>query len=115
MTRKRVAVDFDGTITQGEVAFWDGEEPEPNQEVIDWVNEQYFAGHSVFIWTARDESRRPQTERWLKEWGVYYHALVMDKLSADMYVDDKAFTPEGALTAEVEPKPFLKEEVANAE
>lgn len=92
----RVAVDFDGTITESNVAFWDGEQPEPDKEMIEWINQRYFAGDTVLIWTARDEGKRAQTERWLQEWGVRYHALVMDKVSADVYVDDKAARPNEA-------------------
>lgn len=92
----RIAVDFDNTLTTGNVAYWDGEEPEPDEDMIDWVNQRYFEGATVIVWTARHEGVRARTERWLREWGLHYHALVMDKLSADVYVDDKAALPDAA-------------------
>lgn len=90
----RYAFDFDNTITEDDVRYWDGEQPEPDEDVINEINNVYFDGHTVLIWTARPEERRAQTQRWLDEWGVRHHALVMDKLSADTYVDDKAVHPE---------------------
>lgn len=93
MTR-RIAVDFDNTLTQENVEYWNDEQPEPDETVIAWVNQRYFDGDTILIWTARPESVRPQTQRWLDEWDVRHHALVMDKLSADVMVDDKAKHPE---------------------
>ena len=43
----------------------------------------------IVIYTARSSSIRKQTEQELLEKGIKYHALVMDKLRADVYIDDK--------------------------
>jgi hypothetical protein len=43
----------------------------------------------IVIYTARSNSIRDQTLTELKEKGIKYHALVMDKLRADIYIDDK--------------------------
>ena len=87
--RHRIAVDIDGTITDGHSRWWDGNWGEPHEQAIDWVNQQYINGHTIMLHTARPESVRAGTEAWLADHGVRYHTLVMDKLSADMYVDNR--------------------------
>lgn len=69
-----VAVDFDGTAS---------ENPE---EVNELYNKKDYL---VIIHTARPNSIRKQTEKELQDLGIQYHALVMDKLLADIYVDDR--------------------------
>lgn len=81
-----VAIDIDGTAL---------EYPEK-------VNAIYNTrGHVVILHTARPESIREQTVQELAAKGVQYHALVMDKLRADYYIDDKN------ATFELEPLPLL--------
>jgi hypothetical protein len=43
----------------------------------------------IVIYTARSSSIREETEKELHDAGIKYHALVMDKLRADIYIDDK--------------------------
>ncbi len=43
----------------------------------------------IIIYTARNPTMREQTERELRETNIPYHALVMGKLRADVYIDDK--------------------------
>jgi hypothetical protein len=45
--------------------------------------------HLILIYTARSSSIRERTERELREAGIKYHALIMDKVRADVYIDDK--------------------------
>lgn len=69
-----IAIDIDGTA----LCF-----PEK-------VNQLYENKDMVIIlYTARSESIRTQTENELKQIGIRYHALVMGKLRADVYIDDK--------------------------
>ena len=69
-----IAVDFDGTASI-------------NPEAVNRLyNERY---NTVIIHTARPSSIREQTIQELKDLGINYHALVMDKLKADVYVDDR--------------------------
>jgi len=86
-----IAVDLDGTLCQGE--FWGEGEPKPNKKVIEKVKKMYFAGHHIFIHTARKEVYRPVTEAWLKKHQVWYHGLIMERMPADLYVDDKSVRP----------------------
>jgi hypothetical protein len=71
---KVFAVDFDGTAT---------EFPEKVNALFD--NPQNL----VVIHTARPDYLREETEELLAERGIRYHALVMNKLRADVYIDDK--------------------------
>jgi hypothetical protein len=43
----------------------------------------------IVIYTARSESIRKITEEQLASLGIKYHSLVMQKLRADIYVDDR--------------------------
>lgn len=97
---KTIAIDFDQTLTRD--MNYDpypalGEEL-PDLEMIRWVNEQYEY-NDVVIHTARDESLRQDTKEWLEHNDVKYDKLVMDKLQADVYIDDKAVRPDEAKTA----------------
>lgn len=88
--RRRIAVDVDGTVTADHPEWWNGDFGEPHTEAIEWVNQQYINGHTIMLYTARPESVRHETAAWLRDNGVRYHALVMEKLSAAMYVDNRA-------------------------
>ena len=68
------AIDYDGTAAD-----------HPHK-----VNELYNRPYSVvIIYTARSCDVRELTEKELKEKGIKYHALVMNKLRADVYIDDR--------------------------
>ena len=82
-----IAVDLDGTLSEGE--FWGGAEPKPIQKNIDMVNTLYKRGHHIIIVTARHRDHYKVTESWLIKYGVYYHAISMEKMGADLYIDDK--------------------------
>ena len=92
---KRIAVDFDKTLTDPDGGTYFTEEPTlPNNDMIVWVNERYKEGHTIIIHTARPWSEAMKTVGKLTEWGVRWHGIRMDKGSADLYVDDKSETPD---------------------
>jgi hypothetical protein len=69
-----IAIDIDGTAI---------ENPEK-------VNNLYLRKDTVIILnTSRPEFLRAQTVKELQSLGIMYNALVMDKLKADFYIDDK--------------------------
>ncbi len=69
-----IAIDFDGCA----------------REYPDEVNRLFDdAENFIVIYTARNETIRAETEKQLREAGIKYHALVMEKLRADIYVDDR--------------------------
>jgi len=86
---KRVAVDVDGTLTQGRKKYWE-EMCDPDMEVIEKINDLYKGGDTVIIWTARPWKSAPKLIGFLERYGVRYHGVMMGKGSADHYIDDKA-------------------------
>lgn len=88
-------VDFDNTLTEDDVAYWDGEVPEPDGAVCEAVRRYYYDGWCVVVWTARPWSEAGTIAARLTEWGVPYHGVRCEKGSADLYVDDKAVNPHG--------------------
>lgn len=93
---KRIAVDFDKTLTTGEgPPYWEDDwREEPNEHVVEWVNDRYKEGHTIIVWTARPWERAYQIASCLEKWEVRYHAIRCNKGSADIYVDDKAVHPD---------------------
>ena len=96
----RIFVDFDNTLTTDNVRYWEGERPEPDEDVVEAVTEMYRDGHTVVVWTARPWREANRIAAHLTEWGVPYHGIRCEKGSGDIYVDDKAREPE-AFAAQV--------------
>lgn len=71
---KVIAVDFDGTASNF-----------PDKVNSLYENKDNF----IVIYTARSSTIRYETEKELLKLGIKYHALVMDKIRADIYIDDK--------------------------
>jgi hypothetical protein len=90
-TKLNIYIDIDNTIcfTNGQ----DYSEASPNYKAILKVNCLYEAGHKIVMWTARGVVSgidwRPLTESQLKDWGVKYHELRLDKAPFDLLIDDK--------------------------
>lgn len=84
--RKIIAIDLDNTLTNG--GKWWEKEPMVNEKVRDWAVKMYKEGNVIIIYTARRNKSYSMTKRWLDKNLKYYHALVMDKLAADIYLDD---------------------------
>lgn len=82
-----IAVDLDGTLCEGR--FWD-EECTPIISRIRAINDLYKKGYKIIIHTARHRDYYKETEAWLIKNGVYYTCLSMGKLTADLYIDDRA-------------------------
>lgn len=91
-----IFVDIDQTIAELDVI--------PNEELdyakcyplkdnIKIVNELYDSGNLITLYTARGARSgidwRDVTEKQLKEWGVKYHELRLDKPFYDCFIDDK--------------------------
>ncbi len=89
---QKYVFDIDNTIclTNGT----DYTNAQPLQKRIDKINWLFDAGNQIWFQTARGYesgiSWRDLTEYQLKQWNVKYHRLLMNKPSADIYVDDKA-------------------------
>jgi hypothetical protein len=87
----RVVFDLDGTLSDNthrrhhlkqQPANWEAffaacPDDIPIQKVIAIAQGLFFTGHNVEIWTARCESVREQTKRWLEQMGVPFSLLLM--------------------------------------
>lgn len=87
---KLIAVDLDGTLSEGEC--WSKtDEPTPIQPMIDYVNGLYRKGAHIIIYTARMPDMYQMTLAWLLKHGILFHGISMRvKIGADLYLDDKA-------------------------
>lgn len=96
--QKTVVFDVDGVLaggTQSEVystkAGWAYEKCIPIPTGIDLLRELKARGYRIVLHTARWESDREKTARWMADNGVEYDELIMGKPSAEMYIDDKGY------------------------
>jgi len=76
---KVIAVDLDGVL-----------DIPINREKVNFLFED--KNNFIVVYTARSYSIFHETRELLNKWGVKYHALVMEKIRADMYIDDKNAT-----------------------
>jgi len=90
---KRYGIDLDGTLTI-ETEGQNYADRTPYWPMINVVNELYFAGDHITLFTARYPSDRTVTKRWLDKHGVMYHKLILGKPRFDIYVDDVSITPQ---------------------
>lgn len=92
--RSVYAVDFDNTLTQGDAKYWEGERPQPDEEMVEATNQLYFDRNTIIVWTARPWDQARQIAAHLTEWGVRWHGIKCNKGSAETYIDDKAINTE---------------------
>ena len=76
---KVIAVDFDGVL-----------DIPINQEKVNALFED--KNNFIVVYTARSYSMFHETRLELIRLGVKHHALVMEKIRADAYIDDKNYT-----------------------
>jgi len=79
-----IAVDMDGVLTIPE-----------NVQIVNKL--AHMRENLIIVYTARGPWHREQTERQLQNIGVHYHQLIMGKLKADYYVDDRSTDLENLL------------------
>lgn len=79
---KVIAIDFDKTIflTGGKI------DCDAKLRVQQLMN---IPHNFIVIYTARRKDQRDFIENVLEEHEIPYHALVMEKMRADVYIDDK--------------------------
>lgn len=57
------------------------------------ANKLFKEGHTIVYWTARGslsgKDWKDLTKKQLREWGVLYHELKMNKPYYDLFIDDK--------------------------
>ena len=108
MDRKKViAIDFDGTLFEN--AFPDI--GPPRNEVIEWAIKAKQRGNLIVLWTCRDGDTLQKAIEACASCGLVFDAVndmpiewfepkgnpKYRKMFADVYVDDRAMTPEDAI------------------
>jgi len=92
----RYAFDIDNTLVHTQDGDYNGSKP--IQHRIDAVNALYDSGDTIILFTARGSRSgndyRRLTEDQMAAFGVKYHKLVFGKPDVDIFVDDKAISPE---------------------
>lgn len=97
---KKFVFDIDGVVAK----FKDDlnyENAEPNQEMIDIINQLFDTGNTIVLFTARGYKTgidwQEITIKQMKKWGVKYNELKFGKPDADYYIDDKNLTMQELL------------------
>lgn len=87
-----IYIDIDNTICKTKDTT-DYSKSKPIKKNINKANKLYNQGNTIVYWTARGSvtgiNWRKVTEKQLKDWGVKYHELKMDKPYYDLFIDDK--------------------------
>ena len=82
--------DIDGTICTTDCQY---EDAKPFTQVIEKINKLYDEGHFISMCTSRGDRSGTDwselTEKQLKQWGVKYTELRMQKPGAEIYIDDR--------------------------
>lgn len=81
---KVIAVDFDNTLTKEVDKF-----QIPNKVVIERIKSLYDKNNIIIIHTSRKWEDARFVVGWLNDNGIRWHGLRMEKLKADVYLDDK--------------------------
>lgn len=101
MSRKIIAVDFDGTLSLGVTYPNIGI---PNKKLISWLNEQAKNGAALILWTCRNGEHLKKAVEFCKLNGLIFDAINENlpehirlygrdtrKIYATMYIDDKNY------------------------
>lgn len=78
------AVDIDGILCDESGAY---ETRQPKKDKIEKLN---ALEGIIVLFTARLETDRQKTEKWLKKNDVRYHSLIMEKIPYHSFIDDRA-------------------------
>jgi hypothetical protein len=89
---KWAALDFDGCVAESK---WTPENPTyeaglPVEGALEKTLELVQAGFQITIHTARPWSDYSYVEAWLIHYGFPFRRIIMGKLLAHMYIDDRA-------------------------
>jgi hydroxymethylpyrimidine pyrophosphatase-like HAD family hydrolase len=89
---KVISFDLDGTIIKDD----------KRTKVADVMDELFEESYNfIVVYTARSYSIFHETRELLNKHNIKYHALVMEKIRADIYIDDKGIGYEESIVAEL--------------
>ena len=78
---KAFMIDIDGVICENILNEYP-EKMKTAEEIVgakEWINSKYEEGNYICFFTARLESHRKITEKWLKDHGFKYHEVIFGK------------------------------------
>ena len=90
---KTYCFDLDGTICSLEKTE-SYAKALPNIAIIKKIKELYDKNNKIYIYTGRHMQKEEITKKWLEKYGVKYHHIFFNKPVAEIYVDDRAVTPD---------------------
>lgn len=92
----RFAIDLDGTICIEEMGHTeeDYKNRTPRAYLVAKIRALYSTGHTIIIHSARHLEDFDITTAWLIKHEIFYHELILGKVSADRYVDTRNITPD---------------------
>jgi trehalose-6-phosphatase len=93
---KTIVCDIDGTLCEIQEDF-NYSIAKPNRDMIDFINNLYDKGATIYLYTGRHMKQHRVTETWLKKYSVKYHHIFYGKPVGDLYIDDLSVTPEEIL------------------
>ena len=97
---KKFCFDIDGVVCKTKSNNY--KKSKPNYQAIKIINELYFNGNYIILFTSRYMGRNKEnifyakkqgyifTYKQLTKWGVKFDKLIFGKPSYDIYVDDKS-------------------------
>jgi hypothetical protein len=87
----KIVVDIDDTLMKTDKEY---NLLKTNKKLVDKINDLYYNGHTIVVWTGRHWDKLQFTIDQLIKIGVRYDTLLMAKPAADIYIDDKAIQPQ---------------------
>jgi hypothetical protein len=87
---KRICIDVDGTIHDDSAGYRWCEFDNPVPGAVQYWNRKYDEGNHITYATGRGDAEYCALAEWLAKWGFKFHRLVMGKVSADVYIDNRA-------------------------
>lgn len=93
-----IAIDIDGTVADYSKVDFNKVNQNPRELLkarpikgaVKAVKRLYRSGHTIAFHSSRDKESKGVTTRWLKKHDFPFHYLVMEKLVAHVYIDDRA-------------------------
>jgi hypothetical protein len=95
MSRKVIAIDFDGTLTHLQDNYHNMEihELRPNETIINYVRALHSEYHFIVIFTARLSHYREEIAAYLNFHKIPFDLIHTEKLRFDVLIDDRTLHP----------------------
>ena len=88
-TPRRIAVDFDGCLCKNRYP----DIGEPNERLFKSLIKNREDGDFIILWTCRSGKELMDAVKFCYDNGLVFDAVMGGKLSANIYIDDKAVKP----------------------